>query len=194
MFRVRDGRLCHPMFPAELGTPEAQGLLMAVSKLRHTAVHRLPTTARGISQLLESALKLARVLGDDWRATQLEELWSDVNSKIKAMELNKNVLEDMASNELRRIHQKRAELDMMEAEVIQKMLTDDMDNKALIGRLLEESVHDIFSKKEDMKENNGKKEDWEDEGTEEEAYHTPGGEEQNIEQSNNQDVASAVTG
>ncbi len=68
----------------DFGSGEARGMLTAVSNLRHTAVHRLPTTARGVSQLLESAVKLMQVLEDGLRAAQLEELWSDVNSKIKS--------------------------------------------------------------------------------------------------------------
>ena len=164
LFRTGKGKLLHHTFPTKLGTTEAQRLLEAASELRHTAVHRLPTTAREISKLLESALKLAKVLGDDLRAAQLEELWSEVNGKIEAMELNKNVLEDTVSNELQKLQQKREELDKIEAEVMQGMLKDDMDNKALIGRLLEESVHGIFTKEEGMKQKDAEaKKDWENE-------------------------------
>ena len=56
------------------------------------------------------------------------------------MELNKNVLEDTVSCRLREIQEKREELDRMEAEVIRKMLRDDMDNKLLIGQQLDNSV------------------------------------------------------
>jgi len=120
-------------------------LLKMVSNLRHTAVHRLPTTARGISQLLDSAMTFAQHLHDDLRAAQLEELQSEVESKIKAMELNKNVLEDTASSKLQDIQRQREELDRMETKLVKEMLQEDVDNKTLIGQLLEDSVRDIFS-------------------------------------------------
>jgi hypothetical protein len=119
-------------------------LLTAVSRLRHTAVHRVPTTARGISQLLDAAVKLAQTLQDDLRAAQLDEIRRDIDLQTKAMELNKNVLEDATSAGLQEIQRQRQELDRMEADLIQKMLIDDENNKALVGHLLEGSVRRIF--------------------------------------------------
>ncbi|KAK4120741.1 hypothetical protein N657DRAFT_636162 [Parathielavia appendiculata] len=121
------------------------GLPTMVSSLRHTAVHRLATTARDVGRLLESGVKLALVLGDN------------------AMELNKNVLEDTTAFRLREIQEKREELDRMEAEQIRKMLNDDVNNKLLIGQQLENSVRAIFDRKKDGPDQ-GKKEDDEDSG------------------------------
>jgi len=118
--------------------------LFSTNKLRHTAVHRLPTTARGIDQLIRSALRLTETLHDPLRAAQLEELHDEIDSKIKAMELNKNVLEDELNTLLREIQRQREELDRKEKELIVTTLKEDLDNKALIGLLLEESVHRIF--------------------------------------------------
>lgn len=149
IFQTRKDKLRLHTVPTDFGTKEMKELLTTVSNLRHTAVHRLPTTARGVSQLLESAMKLAQILQDDLRAAQLEELWCDVNSQIKAMELNKNVLEDTVSGKLQDIQRKRGELDRMEVELIQGMLKDDMDNNALIGQLLGDSIRRIFGKREE---------------------------------------------
>ena len=155
LFRRNRGRYQLRELPPELRAEEAPELLTMISNLRHTAVHRLPTTAKGISKLLESAMRLARILGDDLRAAQLEEVWSELNSKIKAMELNKNVLEDTVSCRLQEIQRQREELDRTEKELIRGMLKDDMDNKALVGQLLEDSVRGIFDKEEKPKgENN----------------------------------------
>ncbi|KAH8656439.1 hypothetical protein BGZ61DRAFT_434384 [Ilyonectria robusta] len=148
-------------------------LLKEVSNLRHTAVHRLPTTARGVSQLLKSATVFAQYLQDGLRAAQLEELQSDVDSKIKAMELNKNVLEDTASSKLQDIQRQREELDRMEAKLIEEILQEDLDNKALIGQLLEDSVRGIFrlqrdaTNKDCREDYEGKEENEENEGDEE---------------------------
>lgn len=136
-----------------------RGLLRTVSTLRHTAVHRLATTARDTRRLPESAVKLALVLGDSVRATQLENLRSDVNGQIEAMELNKNVLEDTTARRFREIEEKRKELDRMEIELIRKMLKEDTDNKVLIGQQLENSVHAIFDRKKDGQDQGGKEDD-----------------------------------
>jgi len=168
IFRNKAGKLRLHTLPMDHATEEVQALLIEVSKLRHTAVHRLPTTARGVCELLGSAVKLAQILQDNLRAAQLEELLSDVKSKVEAMELSKNVLEDTVSRELEEIQRKREELDRMEAKLIQGMLKDDMDNKALIGQLLEESVRGIFSKeKREKGETEGEEEEEEEEGAEE---------------------------
>jgi hypothetical protein len=87
---------------------------------------------------------LAEVLQDPLRTSQLKEMHLEVHSKSKAMELNKNVLEDTLSKELRAIQWQREELDRREKELVAKVLHDDGANKALVGSLLEESVKRIF--------------------------------------------------
>jgi hypothetical protein len=119
-------------------------VLIATNKLRHTAVHRLPTTARGVHQLIQSALRLTETLNDPLRTAQLEELHHEIDSKIKAMELNKNVLEDELNTQLREIQRQREELDRKEKDVTVTTLREDMENKTLIGLLLEKAVQKIF--------------------------------------------------
>jgi hypothetical protein len=82
-------------------------LLVRNHVLRHTAVHRLPTTARGISQLLQSAAELVSALYDHRRAAQLDTLKCEFDSKIKAMELNKKVLENQTTEKLQDIRRQR---------------------------------------------------------------------------------------
>jgi hypothetical protein len=106
--------------------------------------HRLPTTARGIDQ---SALRLTETLNDPLRSAQLEELYHEIDSKIKAMELNKNVLEDELDAQLREIQRQRAELDRKEKDLKATTLRKDVENKALIGHLLEEALQKIFDEK-----------------------------------------------
>ncbi|KAF1979850.1 hypothetical protein BU23DRAFT_637267 [Bimuria novae-zelandiae CBS 107.79] len=108
-------------------------ILFSTHKLRHSAVHRLPTTARGVSQLVESALRLTETLQDHLRAAQLEELHSELDSKTKTMELNK-----------KQIRRQREELDKKDECLRANTLAGDSENKLLIGSLLEESVRKIF--------------------------------------------------
>jgi DNA polymerase kappa len=133
------------MHALKLSGSTLQDVLFATNNLRHTAVHRLPTTARGISQLIQSAVKLAEALQDPLRTAQLEELHYEIDSKIKAMELNKNVLENSVSHELQEIRRKREVLDRNEKDLIAGVLREDLQSKSLIGLLLEESVRNIFA-------------------------------------------------
>ncbi|KAH8696296.1 hypothetical protein BGW36DRAFT_397879 [Talaromyces proteolyticus] len=119
-------------------------ILFATNKLRHTAVHRLPTTSRGVEALVKSAMILAETLQDPLRTAQLEDLQLEIDSKIKAMELNKNVLEDTLGQELQKIQQQREELDMLEKALAARIIREDRENKVLIGSLLEESVNRLF--------------------------------------------------
>lgn len=127
-----------------LNSPPLNEVLFSTHKLRHSAVHRLPTTARGVNQLIESALRLTETLQDHVRAAQLEELHSEIDSKIKAMELNKNVLESGFTQELQEIGRQREELDRKEERLRAEILANDSENKSLVGSLLEESVRKIF--------------------------------------------------
>ncbi|KAK1719374.1 hypothetical protein CaCOL14_006065 [Colletotrichum acutatum] len=136
--------------PAHATTPAGttiKDVLFRTRQLRHTAVHRQPTTAREISQHLRTALRVAKTLQDVSRAAQLEDLMSEVDEKIKAMVLTKNVLENRTLFSLDDIRRQREELDRQEKEMIENMVREDRDHKALIGRLLEAAVDDIFEKK-----------------------------------------------
>ncbi|KAJ0304287.1 hypothetical protein Brms1b_011326 [Colletotrichum noveboracense] len=142
-------RILHKELPQGLSGVTVQSALVSTHQLRHTAVHRLRTTARGISRLLESAVGLAEALNDVARAAQLEELMSELDGKIKAMEMSKNVLEDRAAARLEEIRRQREELDRQEKQLVFDMLTEDREYKDLVGKLLLASVKDIFEDRTD---------------------------------------------
>ncbi|KAK1530180.1 uncharacterized protein CCOS01_05283 [Colletotrichum costaricense] len=116
-------------------------------KLRHTAVHRLPTTAREVIRLIRAGVELTETLQDFTRASQLEDLILEVDEKIKTMELTKNVLEDRAAAQLEDIRRQREDLDRQEREFIENMIKEDQEHKALLGSLLETAVAEILEKK-----------------------------------------------
>jgi hypothetical protein len=97
-------------------------------------------------------MKLAEALQDTVRTAQLEDLQYEIDSKIKAMELNKNVLENTLAQELRDIARQREELDRKEKGLIEGMKRDDAENKVLVGVLLSDSVRRIFGGVEKEKE------------------------------------------
>ena len=118
--------------------------LLAVNKLRHSSVHRLHTSAKGIIQMLDAAVKFAETLSDVARATQLEELSKEVKSKVKSQELNKNYLETKIKNELEEIDRQRRELAKREQQAIASMSAEDEDNTRFIGALLEDRLQAIM--------------------------------------------------
>jgi hypothetical protein len=121
-------------------------VFFSTNVLRHTAVHRLTTTAQGIHKMIQSASRLARTLGDHSRGIELENLHLEIGSRIRDMELNKNFLENRLDQQLQAISEQRAELDRKEKEVIATMLQEDQENKLRIGSFLEDAVKNTFGR------------------------------------------------
>ncbi|OJJ70457.1 hypothetical protein ASPBRDRAFT_56251 [Aspergillus brasiliensis CBS 101740] len=121
-----------------------ESILLKVVKIRHTAVHRLPTTARGVCELVGIAKKLTETLGDSLRTSQLENLHHDLQDKVQILEFNKNVLEENLSRQLKDIEEERELLKRREERLRAKTVEDDRENKLMMGLLLEESMEQIF--------------------------------------------------
>ena len=64
----------------------SQDILASVQLLRHTAVHRLRTTARGVRKLIQDAVTFAETLGDSIWIPQLRDLLRQVEADMKAKE------------------------------------------------------------------------------------------------------------
>ena len=124
--------------------PTVPGSLLDVNKLRHSSVHRLRISAKGIIQMIDAAVKFAEALSDHLRASQLEELHKELKSKVKSQELNKNYLETKLKNELDEIQRQREELAKRERQAISTMVTEDEDNTYFIGSLLEGKLRRIL--------------------------------------------------
>jgi DNA polymerase kappa len=133
-----------PEHAFKIGNASLNEILFATHKLRHTAVHRLPTTCLGVEALVKSAVILTETLQDPLRTAKLEDLRLEVDSKIKSMELNKNFLESTLSQELQKIQRQRDDLDLQEKELRERITRDDCENKIFIGDLLEDCVIKLF--------------------------------------------------
>ncbi|KAI8633610.1 hypothetical protein F5Y19DRAFT_246414 [Xylariaceae sp. FL1651] len=119
-------------------------IAVAASKIRHSAVHRLRTTARGLRDLCHTGVELASALRDDTRAAMIAEISNALEEQLRAMSLNKNVLENTAAAEVAEIHRLREELDRREKQVIHDMLQKDAANRTMVGSLLEDTVNHIL--------------------------------------------------
>ncbi|KAI0105808.1 hypothetical protein F4814DRAFT_442222 [Daldinia grandis] len=139
-----------PEVAFDLGETPLREVLFSTDKLRHSAVHRVPMTARGIKDLLESAVTLAFTIGDHKHGGQLEEICYELDNKVKAMELNKNALVYSTTADLQDIQRRREELDNLEKEVLATMVKNDQKNRGFIGALLEDSVSRILEGKTEI--------------------------------------------
>jgi hypothetical protein len=123
---------------------ELSSALSAVHKIRHTAVHRLSTTARGIDTLVLSAMRMTSILQDALRTSQLEDLHLDLVSKTETIELQKKALESALAKDLEEIQSQREELNQKEENIRAKALKNDQEIKSLMGNLIEETVEKVF--------------------------------------------------
>ncbi|KAH8666324.1 hypothetical protein BX600DRAFT_269678 [Xylariales sp. PMI_506] len=124
-------------------------ILLATDALRHSAVHRLPTTITGIQELVKSGVDLAIMLGDDARASKLESICEELGGKEETMEQHKIALLGDMWKRLEQIQRQREELEREEKELIEGVLKSDTENKFLVGMLLDNSVDKILRRDHD---------------------------------------------
>lgn len=123
-----------------------QEVLIATSKIRHSAVHRLRTSARGIQNMIGDALILTTMLRDTTRTTLLEQISQELESSIKEVEGRLVLLEKNLSEDLDLLTKRRAELDRLQDEAILRMIDHDRENRRVIGLVLEEGLNKLCSK------------------------------------------------
>ncbi|KAJ8126091.1 hypothetical protein O1611_g7549 [Lasiodiplodia mahajangana] len=115
-------------------------LLRSVADIRHTAVHRICISARGLEQFLLNAESLATLLGDTTRLKSLTELRRSIQQAMEELERNKHVLGSKLRETLKRVAAQRAELDRIEEIAISDMLREDGEYQAFAGKNLEETI------------------------------------------------------
>lgn len=122
-----------------LGKP-LPNLLRTMAQLRHTAVHRIRVSAKTIEQFLSDAEQFAILLENDSGARALSRLRREANSILDELGRNKDLLESKLKERMKSIASQRAELDRLEMQVVQEMLTEDKNYKDLAGANLEEAI------------------------------------------------------
>ena len=123
--------------------------LRATHNLRHAAVHRLPTSARGLEKMLQSALDLVKSLCDTQTVFKIEHILKTFQEKVEEIELLKNQLENQLDEELHNIQEQKAALDRREKEVKADMAAKDHEQTTKLSWSLESSISKII--REDAK-------------------------------------------
>ena len=112
-------------------------VLFGTSALRHSAVHRLPTSAAGILNMLHAAMTFAEALNDPKRAERVAEIKTQLEASIEEIVQHQNLLERKLKEQLEDIARRRAELDELERSSIKEMLATDKEQRTVVGSALE---------------------------------------------------------
>lgn len=122
-----------------------QEVLMATSKIRHSAVHRLHTSANGIQNMLGDAIMLTIMLRDTIRTSLLEHIRRELASSIGEVERRLISLEKDLSKELDIIAKRQAELGRLQDAAILRIIDNDRENRRVIGLALGKDLNELFS-------------------------------------------------
>ncbi|KAL8915058.1 MAG: hypothetical protein Q9171_000498 [Xanthocarpia ochracea] len=112
-------------------------VLFATSTLRHSAVHRLPTSAAGILNMLDAAITFTDALNDLQRAENIIKIRKQLEASIEEIVQHQNLLERKLGDQLLDIARRRAELDELERLSIEEMLATDKHQRSEVSLVLE---------------------------------------------------------
>ncbi|KAL9585593.1 MAG: hypothetical protein Q9203_004180 [Teloschistes exilis] len=112
-------------------------VLFGTNILRHSAVHRKPTSGGGIVQMLDAAVTFADALNDSRRAEKIAEIKVQLEASIEEIAQHQNLLECKLTDQLREIADRRAELDELERSSIQEMQVADKQQRSSVGASIE---------------------------------------------------------
>ncbi|KAL8975309.1 MAG: hypothetical protein Q9197_000477 [Variospora fuerteventurae] len=112
-------------------------VLFGTSNLRHSAVHRLPTSAAGILNMLSAAIDFAEALKDSKRAERVVKIRTQLEASVQEVVQHQNLLECKLTAQFEDIARRRAELDELERSSIEEMLETDKKQRTEVGSAFE---------------------------------------------------------
>ncbi|KAL8634052.1 hypothetical protein Q9189_000298 [Teloschistes chrysophthalmus] len=112
-------------------------VLFGTNTLRHSAVHRKPTSGAGVVQMLGAAVTFADALNDSRRAEKIAEIKVQLEASIEEIIQHQNLLDRKLTDQLREIANRRAELDELERSSIEEMLAADKRQRSSVGASIE---------------------------------------------------------
>ena len=115
----------------------AAEILLRTSIIRHSAVHRLRTSAAGILNMLSAAITFAEALHDSKRAERVTEIKTQLEASVEEIVQNQNLLERKLTDQLEDIARRRAELDELERSYIEEMRATDKEQRTEVGSAFE---------------------------------------------------------
>lgn len=113
-------------------------VLFETSSVRHSAVHRLRTSAAGIIKMLDAAVAFTDALRDTETTTYIARIRQNLAVNIENIVQHQTLLERKLSDELKDIARRRAELDDLEKLAVQDMLNNDRIHRTSAGSAVED--------------------------------------------------------
>ncbi|KAF7196809.1 hypothetical protein HII31_01727 [Pseudocercospora fuligena] len=114
--------------------------LRSITKIRHTAVHRQPISAKLVEQLLQDAEVLTKLLKDEAATGRIAQLRRRTQFVLAEIERNKDSLGAKIVATQKDFANRRAELDRLEKSAVAEMLAEDSEYQKLAGERLEEDI------------------------------------------------------
>ena len=112
-------------------------MLFGTSRIRHSAVHRVRTSAAGILNMLGAAITFAEALNDSKRGERITEIKGQLQASVEEIVQHQNLLERKLMDQLEDIAPRRAELDGLERSSIEEMLATDQEQRTEVGSAFE---------------------------------------------------------
>lgn len=122
-----------------------QEVFFATGKIRHSAVHRLHSSAKGIQNMLGDAIMLTRMLRDTIQTGLLEHICRELASSIEEVEGRSVALENDLCKEPEILAQRRAELSRLQDAAIYRAMDQDRENRRVIGLASGEELKGLCS-------------------------------------------------
>lgn len=115
-------------------------LFRSIANIRHTAVHRIRISAKGVEQFLLDAESLATMFGDVNGAEKITNLRRETQTTMEELQRNKHFLRSKLEDTLRGIAAQREELKRLEATAIAEMEREDREYQVLASRSVDEAI------------------------------------------------------
>ena len=112
-------------------------ILFGTSIIRHSAVHRLRTSAASILKMLGAAITFAEALNDSKRAERIIKIKTQLEAGVEEIVQHQNLLERKLTDQLEDIARRRAELDVLENSFIKEMQETDKEQRTEVGSAFE---------------------------------------------------------
>lgn len=129
-----------------------QEVLLATNKIRHSAVHRLHISAKGIQNMLGDATMLTIMLRDTIQTSLLEHIRRELASSIEEVEGRLIILENDLCKELDILAKRRAELSRLQDAAVLRAIDKDRENRRVIGLALGEELKELCSVEKNIPE------------------------------------------
>ena len=159
-----------PSATKQMADKSISEVLFATDIIRHAAVHRCPTTAAGILNMLDAAITFTKVLNNSKRTENLTKIKTKLEASVGEIVQYQRLLESKHADQLGDIARRRAEIDELERSSVQEMLAMDKKQRADAGSAFEDFLassqlvsnpyaHDIIPRSDSLKVKSGREAD-----------------------------------